>query len=443
MDSSLSMTSTTLSTTLALLNILVLFASAHAVMNYDPNISNGTCYYAKNKQADPVYAPAGNVVFGHTYCCQLGDKLNTGTSVCVTQKTPYYTYIAGCTDPDYSDQSCPYKGNYTDHQWVGMAFCEGKDVWVGCPNGGSSKVGPSPESENCTCDLEGDDPDVILVSAAQQMTAGGLLPASTGGDITWYGGQFPSHTVMPTTQVVDDISSVGSSLTSLIDPTALPSDSTPSDNTTSFAGKTSSTSSTQQKSTSSLSPLTTPTTASAAADDTVSHDSNKLGTGAIAGIAAGIVSALFPIVVCLYLIFRDRQRRRKQHADPDAQQSPQKPPIDAEPTLPDVGSPWLDDKPELPCSSEQDGYSKSNIPIGTAITTPSQSIPPSPLHTAQVYKPFTYQPSTMDEIQELPDHERPQWAQTNWGTYGPYRNTSPEQASKGNGPKGSVHELPG
>lgn len=93
MDSSLSMTSTTLSTTLALLNILVPFASAHAVMNYDPNISNGTCYYAKNKQADPVYAPAGNVVFGHTYCCQLGDKLNTGTSVCVTQSRclSYYT----------------------------------------------------------------------------------------------------------------------------------------------------------------------------------------------------------------------------------------------------------------------------------------------------------------------------------------------------------------
>ena len=90
MEFSLSTTSTTLSTMLALLNILVLCASAHTVMDYDPNVSNGTCYYAENKQADPIYVPAGNVVFGHTYCCQMGDKLNTGTSVCVYQNREYF-----------------------------------------------------------------------------------------------------------------------------------------------------------------------------------------------------------------------------------------------------------------------------------------------------------------------------------------------------------------
>jgi len=47
---------------------------------YDPDVSNGTCYYKKGKEADEAYAPAGNGALGHVFCCQLGDKLNEQNS---------------------------------------------------------------------------------------------------------------------------------------------------------------------------------------------------------------------------------------------------------------------------------------------------------------------------------------------------------------------------
>lgn len=37
---------------------------ANCTETYDPYISNGTCYYGKDKEADPRYLPTGNVVFG-------------------------------------------------------------------------------------------------------------------------------------------------------------------------------------------------------------------------------------------------------------------------------------------------------------------------------------------------------------------------------------------
>lgn len=51
-----------------------------AMSDFDPDISNGTCYYNEGKQAEDAYAPAGNVAIGHVFCCQLGDKLNENNS---------------------------------------------------------------------------------------------------------------------------------------------------------------------------------------------------------------------------------------------------------------------------------------------------------------------------------------------------------------------------
>jgi len=68
-----------------------------------------------------------------------------------------------------------------------------------------------------------------------------------------------------------------------------------------------------------------------------------------------------------------------------------------------------------------------------------------------VYRPFRYQPSkTLEGIQEMPDHERPRWAQTEYGTYGPNRGYNADHdrmlQARGNGANiggTNVHELPG
>lgn len=52
-------------------------------ITYDPNITNGTCFYSAGKQLGNTFSPAGNSALGHTFCCQLGDKLNSHNT-CVT-----------------------------------------------------------------------------------------------------------------------------------------------------------------------------------------------------------------------------------------------------------------------------------------------------------------------------------------------------------------------
>lgn len=64
-----------------LITILIAFFK-ESVLAYDINVSNGTCFYKAGKRLDVAFSPAGNVVFGHTFCCQLGDKVSNH-DVCV------------------------------------------------------------------------------------------------------------------------------------------------------------------------------------------------------------------------------------------------------------------------------------------------------------------------------------------------------------------------
>lgn len=65
----------------SLIAILFTFLKG-STLAYDINVSNGTCYYEAGKRLDEVFSPAGNVALGHTFCCQLGDKVNNH-DVCV------------------------------------------------------------------------------------------------------------------------------------------------------------------------------------------------------------------------------------------------------------------------------------------------------------------------------------------------------------------------
>lgn len=49
---------------------------------YDPSLSNGTCWYSNNEQADSVYIPCGNDAMGDQTCCQARD-------VCLSSRACY------------------------------------------------------------------------------------------------------------------------------------------------------------------------------------------------------------------------------------------------------------------------------------------------------------------------------------------------------------------
>jgi len=84
----------------------------------DPSvqISNGTCYSAKGQKMDSSFIPCGNDFFGHKTCCGAGDNCLADNACFGTHgnggEGTLLTYLAGCTDPDYQDASCPNKAPY-------------------------------------------------------------------------------------------------------------------------------------------------------------------------------------------------------------------------------------------------------------------------------------------------------------------------------------------
>ncbi len=75
-------------------------------------ISNGTCYSAPGKKLDASFLPCGNDAFGHKTCCGAGDNCLADDACFGVHGSgygSYLTYMAGCTDPDYKDPSCPNK----------------------------------------------------------------------------------------------------------------------------------------------------------------------------------------------------------------------------------------------------------------------------------------------------------------------------------------------
>ncbi|RMZ78729.1 hypothetical protein DV737_g3785, partial [Chaetothyriales sp. CBS 132003] len=116
---------------LSSLPIIVFCTHTMASSTLDPQISNGTCYYALDREAHPRYIPCGNAAFGHVPCCESAD-------VCLSSLACYngehgVTYLAGCTDPTYQNKNCPDKEPYANQSWVGLSYC-GNREWVGCAN---------------------------------------------------------------------------------------------------------------------------------------------------------------------------------------------------------------------------------------------------------------------------------------------------------------------
>lgn len=80
----------------------------------DQNIflSNGTCYTGPGQKLHESFIPCGNAAFGHITCCGAGDNCLADDACWGIHGTgygSYLTYMAGCTDPEYKDPSCPKK----------------------------------------------------------------------------------------------------------------------------------------------------------------------------------------------------------------------------------------------------------------------------------------------------------------------------------------------
>lgn len=100
-----------------------------AAQDPNPYISDGTCFYSAGNEADSRYIPCGNAALGNFSCCESQDMClsnqacyNGRCQCCLvvdsievlTCHPGGVTYLAGCSDQSYSDDSCPDKGGYYD-----------------------------------------------------------------------------------------------------------------------------------------------------------------------------------------------------------------------------------------------------------------------------------------------------------------------------------------
>ena len=293
------------------------------------------------------------------------------------------------------------------------------------------------------------DHDAPIFQAPQGLVALGVLPDSKGDKIKWYAGEGPVYDPAASSLIATTTSSSSStSVTRLLASTTRDS-TTFSSSRTDFAEPTVTAVPTAESNTSSI---------------IAASDSRRLSTGEKVGI--GVSAAAVGVIAfsaILYAIHRwSAKRQKKNNGDlnrfgTDLKKSPQ-----GEPTVPDVDEPdlrspaWSGHKSELPGSPTDMSIANHNInSASTIVNSPSwpSMANTSPRQSSEqpVYRPFRYQPSkTLEGIQEMPDHERPRWAQTEYGTYGPNRGYNADHdrmlQARGNGANiggTNVHELPG
>ena len=369
---------------------------------------------------------------------------------------PIYTYIAGCTDPTYEHQSCPNKDNYNDYQWVGLVFCgNDQNYWVGCENDKSTFPSVSEESSDCTCDLNIEGHDAPLFQASKDMVALGYLPTSKGEKIKWEDGWGPVYSSAASSLIGSAATSSSATSVKTIPPPTTRASSTI---TYSQSGSTNAASSETFAITDSPAKPTTSRT-------TTTSGNENLSTGQKTGIGVSVAAvSILGLSFALFAIRRwHNKRKENSRKELSIVGGDFKPPPEGEPTILDVGEPelrspaWSGHKSELPGSPPKSLVTDQNLDTtSTIVNSPSWSsvADASPKQSSEqpVYRPFRYQPSVaLEGIQEMPDHERPRWAQTEYGIYGPDRGYSIEhdRVAQGGGNGGNasgcnnVHELPG
>ncbi|KAL2399144.1 hypothetical protein ABEF95_002028 [Exophiala dermatitidis] len=307
---------------------------SQAMAEYDPDISNGTCYYAFGEETTSRYSPCGNEALGNKACCESGD-------VCLSSNACYngqygVTYIAGCTDPYYEDPKCPDKGDFAGHPWAGLVYCNGtSNEWVACDDRGDAVSVPAP----CWCPSTSRTVAFIDASVLDNIMS---LPATQGQTVHW-----------------SDVAAYESehSLASSMSSTAV---STTTDGTSSV------TTSLSPTSTSSASPTASATSPSATNSSTVAPVTPTepatptrppgLDTGQKVGIALGSAGGVLVLLLFGWLLIKKiRQRKVKERSGPPMIDVTSAQPHDPSTSADLRSSTWSGHKSELPADESIKG----------------------------------------------------------------------------------------
>ncbi|KAK3985888.1 hypothetical protein QBC44DRAFT_151121 [Cladorrhinum sp. PSN332] len=258
-------------------------------------VSNGTCYSAAGDELDKSFIPCGNAAFGPQTCCGAGDICLRNNACFGYHGTGYgsaLTYQAGCTDPEYKDQSCPDKHGI-DGPWIALTRCDdGDGLWAPCPQEGN----PTTLRPGSFCSCTAAASTTIVVSSYTQIPDVASLPQSTGGTISFFPGNTPTAPSNP-----PPVQTTGGGNNN--DQSTSRSAGTGSTGTNASASQTGG-------SNSSGSPNASSSPNQSGADDPAgAGSSGGLNTGAKVGIAIGAVVGGLILLGVLIALYRKRRSR--------------------------------------------------------------------------------------------------------------------------------------
>ncbi|KAH8763586.1 hypothetical protein F5883DRAFT_715931 [Diaporthe sp. PMI_573] len=153
----------------------------------NPLISNGTCYFAVGRKTSSNVIPCGNAASGTQQCCQEGDFC-LEYNVCFNANYTT-TYLAGCTDEEFTSPSCPGKGT-SEQQLLNLVQCADSEddssvVWSTCSMPAKrTEIGPPAA---CTCT----DSDSGILTGPKRFSQIASLPTAVGHTISFQPGHTP------------------------------------------------------------------------------------------------------------------------------------------------------------------------------------------------------------------------------------------------------------
>ncbi|KAF1975320.1 hypothetical protein BU23DRAFT_82601 [Bimuria novae-zelandiae CBS 107.79] len=291
-------------------------------------VSNGTCYSKAGEKLDESFIPCGNTAFGFQTCCGAGDNC-LADNACFGHHGNGYgsdlTYQAGCTDPDYNDDSCPDKRGI-DQPWIALTRCDDDEaVWGACSQEGNpSTLQPG---SFCSCTEEAqfsptafrDAPTLALFAA---------LPTATGESIRFENGHVPSGDPASDSSPAETGSSSagspsagssgtsgGGSAPSRTNAAGTPAGSGAANSPTGSPTVSPTGSTSGDPSPSSSGSSESGSNGSPSSDPPSSGSSSGLASGAKIGIGVGVALGLLVILAIIgAILLRRRRRRRSQTA---------------------------------------------------------------------------------------------------------------------------------
>ncbi|KAK4459444.1 hypothetical protein QBC42DRAFT_274346 [Cladorrhinum samala] len=174
--------------------------------SYNPNISNGTCYYAENTETKGRFVPCGNNALQVWPCCQLGSYcLSLGDANACWDPNSGNTYVAGCTDPSFTDPNCLHKPpRFHEQEWVAInqacknlntnSANDGTTNWTGCVVDNNSTELVKLPLASCTPYCSASD---VLYAGSSSLGAYASLPTLAGSSIFWQNNYAPPTTPAP------------------------------------------------------------------------------------------------------------------------------------------------------------------------------------------------------------------------------------------------------